>query len=67
MIELSFGSDVSTTSMGAEELVSWMAKNPEVVREGLCQIDGVRYIQYSLLQTLQCNKFLINVNSRLAQ
>ena len=42
LMELSFGSDVSATSMGAEELVRWMGNNPQVVREGLGQIEGVR-------------------------
>ena len=44
LMELSFGSNMSSTSLGGEELVSWMTNNPEVVREGLCQIEGVRYI-----------------------
>merc|ERR1712181_205829 len=44
LVVLIFWSDASATSMGAKELVSWMANNPEVVREGLCQIEGVRNI-----------------------
>jgi len=44
LAELSFGSDVSSTTTGVEELRRWMGDNPGVVTEGLCQIEGVRTI-----------------------
>ena len=43
-MELSIGSDMSAATFGVEELFSWIADNPEVVKEGLSQIDGVRYM-----------------------
>ena len=50
LMELSIGSDMSSVTFGVEELVSWIANNPEVVKEGLCQINGVRYMIISKSQ-----------------
>ena len=49
-MELSIGSDMSAATFGVEELFSWIADNPEVVKEGLSQIDGVRYMIISKSQ-----------------
>ena len=50
LMELSIGSDMSSVTFSVEELVSWIANNPEVVKEGLCQINGVRYMIISKSQ-----------------
>ena len=50
LMELSIGSDMSSATFGVEELVRWIADNSEVVKEGLSQIDGVRYMIISKSQ-----------------
>jgi len=44
LLELSFGLETPGPSLGVRELSCWVKDNPELIGEGLRQIEGVRNI-----------------------